>query len=74
MFFGLFNKTDCSSNNVLLDDILDVILGPFVCEEIDTWEFGVVFAVFACAVDDVGYLVHLQPFDILLIVKKVPER
>ena len=65
MFFGLLNKTDGGSDDILFDDVLDVVFGPLICEKIDTGEFGIILAMFACAVDDMSAWVHLEPLDVL---------
>ena len=66
-FFGFLDEGNSSADDVLLDDVLDVVFGPFISEKVDSGKFGVIFAVFACAIDYVGDLVHLEPLNILHI-------
>lgn len=65
LFFSFLNKTNSGAYDILLDDILNIIFGPLIGQEIDACEFGTVLTMFACAVDDMSDLIHLKPFDIL---------
>ena len=59
LFFGLLYKTDRCADDILFDDILDVIFGPFICKKIDAGEFGTVLTMFTRAINDMCDLIHL---------------
>ena len=69
-FFGFLNKTNGRSDDILLNNILNVILGPFVCQEINTSQLGTIFAVLTGTIDYMGDLVHLEPLYILLMINE----
>lgn len=67
LFFGLLNKTDRSTDYILLNDVLNVVLRPFVCQEIDSVDTICVFAMFASAVYYMSNLIHLKPLYVLIV-------
>lgn len=66
LFFGFFDEADDGIDDIGVDDVLYVVFGPVEGEEAHAFDGGVVGAVSACAVDDVGDLVEGEPLDILL--------
>ncbi len=65
LFFGFLNKANGSSNNILLDDVLYIIFGPFIGQKVDSIELTGVFGMFPGTVDYMCDLIHLKPFHIL---------
>ena len=59
MFFSLFNKANGGANNILLDDILYIILGPLISQEINPIELGAVLTMLSCTIDNMRDLIHL---------------
>ncbi len=66
MFFSLLNKANSGANNILLDDILYIILGPLISQEINAIELGAVLRMLSGTIDNMSDLIHLEPFEILL--------
>ena len=66
LFFRFLDETDCSSDDILLNDILNVILGPLIREKVNPTHLIGVFAMFSRAVDNMRDLIHLKPFYILI--------
>ena len=61
----LFDKTKNGVNDILVDNILNAVLGPVKGEEAHPFDCGIVLAVSACAVDNMGNLVETEPLNVL---------
>ena len=62
---GLFDKTKNGVDDILVDNILNAVLGPVKGEEAHPFDCGIVLGVSACAVDNMGNLVEAEPLDVL---------
>lgn len=61
----LFNKTENGVDDILVDNILNAVLSPVEGEKTHPFDGGIVLAVSACAVDNMGNLVEAEPLDVL---------
>ncbi len=66
LFFRFLDETDRSSDDILLNDILNVILRPLIREKVNPTHLIGVFAMLSWAVDNMRDLIHLKPFYILI--------
>lgn len=63
--FGLFDEVDDCIDDILINDVLNIVLGPVEGQETHSFDCRVVLAVSSCAVDDMGDLIERQPLDVL---------
>ena len=66
LFFGFFYEADNCIDDIGVDDMLYIIFGPVKGEKAHSFDCGIIGAVPACAVDDMGDLIESEPFNILL--------
>lgn len=60
-----FDEAHDCIDNVGVDDVLYIVLGPVEGEEAHAFDGGVVGTVPACTIDDMGDLVEGEPLDVL---------
>jgi len=63
--FSLFDEADYSTDDILVDDILNIVLSPVEGEKAHSFDSCVVLSMPSCAVDDVSDLIKGQPLYVL---------
>lgn len=69
LLFCLLNEANNSIDDILVDDILDIGLGPIESKEAHSSNSSVILWLPTCAIDYVGNLIQGQPFYVLRRVK-----